>query len=752
MRTTIPCRAANPGRGPAFQPGLLSLLITVHLWPLGLLAQSVTDCEAHKHHGRLAETQRCYQQLSNSRDLLQRAEGLWGLGLTQDANNAFRAAAAANPKSPEIKIRWGRFFLERWQKEDAAALFEEAMELKKDHPQALLGMALLASEGFEKKATEFAQKALEGDPKLVEAQALMAQLAVEDVNFDKARTEAEKALKISAESLEAMGVMAALDVLADKPNSPWFDKIAQINPVYAEGYAYVAHVLTINRRYLEAIEFFKKAIEKNPRYWPAHSEIGISYMRLAREKEARHHLELAYNNNHKDPETVNSLRLMDSYANFDNFKTPHGELRLHKKESALLKLYFEQELERAITTFEKKYKVKLKEGVRLEVYPDHEDFAVRTMGMPGLGALGVTFGYVVAMDSPSGRKPGTFHWASTLWHELSHVYALSATNHRVPRWFTEGLAVHEETAVAPDWGDRLDPHMLMAVKDKKLLPVAQLDRGFIRPSYPNQVIVSYFQGGRICDYINQKWGWQTLLDMLHSFADNRTTPEVIEKHLKLKPEEFDKEFLAWLDKQLATPLAKFEDWQKALKLLNNGAREAKADDALNKKVIEDGLKIRDWFPEYVEPGNVYEVVAEAYLKMGNKKSAAAELERYAKVGGRSPATLKKLADLQAEQGRPKDAIATLDKLNFIYPVADPDMHRKMGELCLTTNQLPMAIREFQAALASKPLDPASSYYQLALAYMKANRIADAKEQVINALEAAPGFKPAQKLLLELSSK
>jgi hypothetical protein len=29
---------------------------------------------------------------------------------------------------------------------------------------------------------------------------------------------------------------------------------------------------------------------------------------------------------------------------------------------------------------------------------------------------------------------------------------------------------------------------------------------------------------------------------------------------------------------------------------------------------------------------------------------------------------------------------------------------------------------------------------------------DAREEVISALEAAPGFKPAQKLLLELSGK
>ncbi len=51
--------------------------------------------------------------------------------------------------------------------------------------------------------------------------------------------------------------------------------------------------------------------------------------------------------------------------------------------------------------------MKLPGPVQVEVYPDHEDFAVRTMGMPGLGALGVTFGEVVAMDQPSGRSRAT---------------------------------------------------------------------------------------------------------------------------------------------------------------------------------------------------------------------------------------------------------------------------------------------------------------------------------------------------------
>ncbi len=205
-----------------------------------------------------------------------------------------------------------------------------------------------------------------------------------------------------------------------------------------------------------------------------------------------------------------------------------------------------------MATYNAKYKMTLPEPVQVEVYPDHEDFAVRTMGMPGLGALGVTFGEVVAMDSPSGRKPGDFNWGATLWHEMSHVYILSATNHRVPRWFTEGLAVHEEGQANPEWANRLTPEVLAAIRDKKLLPVAEIDRGFIFPEYPSQVIVSYFQAGSICDFIQQRWGADALLGMVHSFAQVKTTPEAIQENLKLSPEDFDKAYMAWLIKQVGT--------------------------------------------------------------------------------------------------------------------------------------------------------------------------------------------------------
>jgi hypothetical protein len=161
------------------------------------------------------------------------------------------------------------------------------------------------------------------------------------------------------------------------------------------------------------------------------------------------------------------------------------------------------------------------------------------------------------------------------------VYVLTATKHRVPRWFTEGMAVHEETAASPDWGDRLDPGVIQALKGNKLLPVADLDRGFIRPSYPSQVIVSYFQAGRICDYIKEKWGYDKLLEMMYAFAESKPTPEVIETKLGMKPEEFDKQFLAWLGKQVKPTVDGYDEWRTKMKSLAAASRSKEYDEVIN---------------------------------------------------------------------------------------------------------------------------------------------------------------------------
>jgi len=704
------------------------------------------DCQTARRHGRIEEVRKCFSRMANSNDAWTRAEGLWGLKDYSGANDAFKAAEKQQPKNAEMKVRWGRMYLDHWQPADAMKLFTEALGLKEDHAGALLGIALVSAEHFEQKAAEMAEKALKSDPKLVEAQELLARVALEDNNPKKAVEEADKALAMSPEAIDALAIRATVDWMDDKTTSPWMDRILKINPVYGEAYATAAHFFVINRRYEEGIQFYRKALELTPDLQGARSELGVNLMRLGRDGEARKFLEEAYNSGYKDPATVNTLRLMDSYKNFETTRTPSTILRLHKKESEVLRPYFQAELDRAIATYEKKYKIKLNAPVQLEVYPDHEDFAVRTMGMPGLGALGVTFGTVVAMDSPSGRKPGEWHWASTLWHELSHVFVLTATKHRVPRWFTEGLAVHEETAIAPDWGDRLTSDVINALLNSKLLPVAELDRGFVHPSYPAQVIVSYYQAGKICDYIAEKWGYDRLLDMMHGFAAGKTTPEVVEANLGMKPADFDKQFLTWLNGQTQKTVVGFADWKKRIRNVSD-ALAAKDYD----KTISEGNAIRDLYPDYVERNSVYEMLADAYIGKGDKAAARKQLEAYSAIGGRMPAVIKKLALMQEEAGDKKAAAATLNRLNYIYPL-DEELHKRLGDLYIALNDNKGAIRELEAVVNYKPIDPAGAHFALARAYNAAGNKEKAKDEVLLALEAAPGFKPAQRLLLELDAK
>ena len=729
----------------------IRLLPLTLLSGLPLLAQApatpkeALQCEALRHKGDPAARD-CYQRLTRSSDPAIAAEGFWGVGDFRSANDSFRAAVKLRETDPAPRVRWGRMYLDHWQATEASGLFAEALKIKEDYAPALLGSALVAGEQFEGAAVKSAEKALAADPKLYEADEVIARVHLEDGDAKKAADAANAALKIYPEALDAMALLGTIDLLDDKTDSPWITKVLKINPHYGEAYAIAGHFFIINRRYDEGIATYRKALELDPSLSETRSDMGVNLMRLGKEDEARQQLEQTYNAGYQSPETVNSLRLLDSYKNYDTFRTPTTILRLNKKESELLRPYFQAEFDRALATYESKYHYKLKQPVQIEVYPDHEDFAVRTLGLPGLGALGVTFGYVVAMDSPSARKPGQWHWASTMWHELSHVYSLEMTNFRVPRWFSEGLAVYEETAAAPDWGDRLDPGAIAAIKEKKLLPVADLDRGFMHPTYGDQVMVSYFQGGKICSFIAEKWGYEKLISMLHDFGNKMTTPEVIQEEFQMKPEEFDKQFLAWLEPQTEKTVKNYDEWRKRVRIVAGFVKEKKWDEA-----IKEGEAIRDMYTDYVEMGNVYDSLAQAWLGKGDKAKATSELELYSKVGGRDPQSLKELSKLLEEQGKKQEAAAVLQRLTLIY-LEDDEAHNRLGKLSLDLGHAKIAEREYQAVLDLKPADPAAAHLGLALAYKMENRPDQARDEVISSLEAAPNFKPAQKLLLELSGK
>ncbi len=706
-------------------------------------AAAPAECWSLRRHGDAA-ARACFANLTKSDDVYLRAEGFWGLEAWDQANEQFRVATQPATSKALYKVRWGMLLHERFNDTDAANLFHEALEKEPSNANAYFGLAVVSVDGFDGKAVEYLAKAMELDPKMAAPHELMADLALTNDDRELAAKEADKAIALENDALDAMATHAAIELVADRSPDVWFAKISAINPRYGEGYASVARQLELHYRYEDAVIYYRKAIEVEPRLWSAHSALGIDLMRLGQEAEPFKELELSYNNGYRDAATVNSLRLLDSYKNFATFRSSTTILKLNKSEADLLLPYMQAEMQTILATYEKKYRMKLAGPVQVEVYPNHEDFAVRTMGMPGLGALGVTFGEVVAMDSPSARKPGDFNWGATLWHEMSHVFILTATNHRVPRWFTEGVAVHEEGERAAEWRNRVTPEVLVAIRDKKLLPVAKLDRGFVSPEYPSQVVVSYFQAGSMCDFVQEKWGEEKLLDMAHSFAKLQTTPQVIQQNLGIAPEEFDKQYLAWIDKKYGGEAAHFDEWRQKLKALYAASQQKQYD-----LVLQQGPAILAMYPEYVDEANVYVLMAGAYQAKGDSKSELSILAKYVQEGGEMPTVLKRLAALQESAGKPGEAAATLEQVNYIYPVKDEELHRKLGDLLFAEKKYDGAIREYNAVVASNPVDKAGAEFHLAQAYFAAGKKDKAQESVLAALETAPGYRPAQKLLLEL---
>jgi tetratricopeptide (TPR) repeat protein len=287
------------------------LLVSLFLLSLPLAAQALNpeSCWKMRRHGDPG-SRACFQRLTLSNDPGIAAEGFWGLHDFKSANEHFRAANKAKPKDPYVRTRWGRLYLEHWRHwppGEAGKMFAEALEMKENYAPALLGLALLASDGFEGKASELAEKALKADPKLVEAQELLAWLALEDNNPEKAAAAAKKALEISGEALDAMSILASIEWLDDKTPTQWIDRISKINPRFGELYETAGHFFVINRRYEEGIRSYRKAIELDPELESARSELGINLMRFGKEEEARKLLEEAWSHGYQSDSTKNSI-------------------------------------------------------------------------------------------------------------------------------------------------------------------------------------------------------------------------------------------------------------------------------------------------------------------------------------------------------------------------------------------------------------------------------------------------------------
>ena len=697
--------------------------------------------------------------------------------LFQDALRAYDEAVAADPGNLEPRVLIGELFLDKYNGPEADAAMKDVLQRNPNHPRALLGLARAMEFNGTVGLMDQVDRALEQNENLVEARVFKARLLLKVEKHDEARAELKRALEVNPTSLEALSVLAASRYLRGETGeySRILDQVTALSPTYAELYNDIADLSVESRKYLEATRVAEEAIRIDSLSWRAYGILGMNQLRLGLIEEGRTSLETAFEG---DPYSVwfyNTLDLLDTFENYDtNEEDPRFLFVLHARESALLQPYIEAIAEEAYEALVERYGgYEPPLPIRIEVYPSHADFSVRTVGLAGMGALGVTFGSLLAMDSPAARPVGEFNWASVLWHELAHVFHLGITEHEVPRWFSEGLAVHEQRQAREGWGHQAAPGFLMRYREGMLLPVSELNSGFVQPSYPEQVVDSYLQSSLVFDFIESRWGLQVIRDMLRGYRDRRATPELMESLLSISMDDLDRDFDEYFQQRFAGPLEALEppvnspgipesprtieDWTRVVRENpdNFPARLALGITLYQEERLEEAeehlraaLRL---FPEYGGMDSPYWFLAQIHQQRAETEQAAAALARLTALNESHYEALLQLAELRTELGDAEGAAESMDAAVLIYPY-EIELHDRLAQIHEARGDAVGAVRERRAIVALAPADLAGAYYELALAYVTAGEPAQARRSVLRALEIAPNFEAGLELLLDLRSR
>ncbi|MBK7540157.1 MAG: hypothetical protein IPI49_33350 [Myxococcales bacterium] len=180
-------------------------------------------------------------------------------------------------------------------------------------------------------------------------------------------------------------------------------RVLQRNPTYAEFYRIVARSAVREHRYLAAVELQKEAVKLDPTAYAAMAEIGMGYLRLGIEAEGVDWLKKAWAGDKYNVRTFNTKNLFRRTIPKDyTFQTTRSfKIRYQNDERAVLSRYLEPTMEKAFSSMVARYGFTPKTPVVLELYADREDYAIRTVGLPDLGALGVCLGQVITAMSPA---------------------------------------------------------------------------------------------------------------------------------------------------------------------------------------------------------------------------------------------------------------------------------------------------------------------------------------------------------------
>jgi tetratricopeptide (TPR) repeat protein len=672
------------------------------------------------------------------------------------------------PQRPEFEIAIGELALSKNDYQLAATHFRKAIKLDDEDPRSHLGLAEAFRPSNSELATKSLNRVLELDANHVGAHLILIEQHIAAESYDKARNAIAEVLSVNPNQPEAWAIKAVLAHLDSK-----FDLEGRYRSkalAHWKSNPKVDHLIGLQLskkyRFEESVAYQRRALVIDEDYIPAKIQLAHDLLRLGQELEGWKLAEEVFDADQYNVVANNLVALRDNFGKFATLEEDGFVVRMAQNEADI---YGRQVLDLLVDAEKKlatKYQVKIQKPVFVEIFPRQQDFAIRTFSMPGgAGFLGVCFGRVITMNSPAAQGASLTNWKSVLWHEFCHVVTLQKTKNKMPRWLSEGISVYEEQLANESWGDRMSPEYREMILSDDLTPVSKLSSAFLQARTAMHLQFAYFESSLVVRFLVEKFGEESLVGILDSLGMGIPINDAISRHAG-QIDLLDKRFEEYVT-EAAKEYGKNFDWQKPEQPLtssdacqqwlddheNNfygllGLAAAQLKESKPEASLETIKKFESLLAENTQESAAKQLKAAAYRKLKNIKNETLALESVLTLESSEIDACNRLMQIYSDTKDTPNLKRMARLLQSINPLLKSS-HRTLASLAEKENDDQLAIESLSALATMNPLDKADTYYRLASAQFRQKDSNSAKRNVLLALETAPRFRDAHKLLLQI---
>ncbi len=700
-------------------------------------------------------------------------------------------ALKTNPANVEALQVSTELALDKSDFQEASRSVAAAIKTQPLDPQLHYLQALAWSETDDEQSTAALLAALKLNPRHVPSLLMAAENKVDAEQYDEAEMLLQEVLAVNPHEPLAWANRSIIAHLQGRYEAegecrrtalePW-----KLNPAVDTK---IAEKLSRHYRFEEAVEAYRRALTMEPLHQAAMAGLAQDLLRLGKTEEGWKVLEAFRSNDQYNVVAFNLSKLRDQLDKFTSLETDGLVVRMEAREAKIYGDAVIDLLSRARRTLTEKYAAKLEEPVYVEIFPNQQDFAIRTFGLPGgEGYLGVCFGRLITANSPASGGEQPQNWQSVLWHEYCHVVTLQKSKNRMPRWLSEGISVYEEREENGTWGQPMDRQYRAMLLGDDLTPLSELSSAFLRPKSGLHLQFAYFESSLAVRFLIQQYSFASLTRLLDDLGAGLPINAALERltgSLSALDEQFeayaiaqanaygpDADWQPMADEEIAiageatNPRSRPagpgggrnavdpEELQNFLASHPNNALALRATAKLQlaRRNYDDALQVLTELQK-VEPDDysidgVYSMLAACYRKLERGDDEYKTLSQFATHCPNSLDAWQRLIELDTEKKEWAKVLDWANRYLAVQPLRSAP-HAAIVQAATVLGELEKATESLQSLLELDPLDPAELHFQLAKALRPSNP-KSAKRHLLQTLELAPRYLAALRLLHEMT--